>query len=284
MRIEEVPISSVHPDPNQPRKEFDDEYISGLARSIKTEGLINPIEVDENLVIITGECRYRACLLNEMETIQVKINDSEMSALERFRRQLIENLHQSGSRKGTPMNIVDTAMAMRKLLQLSGIQTQRAITPTLRGKEVAFLADQLSMSRGYVWDLLRVSSAPKHVLEQVASTKVDARLARRIVTAPDEIRDKAVTLINTKDLNIDKRKILYSATRKYEQGDTQGALSMLDQDTVKNSNYVNTVLEHNTRVIGLLEKINWQSTLPSDKDQIKRQIAAIVNMIRDLGT
>lgn len=283
MRIEDVPISSVKPDPNQPRKEFDDEYIAGLAGSIETEGLINPIEVDENLVVITGECRYRACLLNDMQTVQVKINSTKMTPLERFRRQIIENLHQSGSRKGTPMSVVDTAMALRKLLELSGFQLQRGITPKTRGEEVAFLAKELSMSKGYVWDLLRVSSAPKHVLEQVATTNTDPRLTRRIVTAPEELRGSIVNLVKNPDADVDKRKTVYSAIRKYQQGDTQGALSLLDKDTLKNSNYVNTILDYNTRIIALLEKLDWQSTLESDKAQIKRQVAAVVSIIRDLS-
>lgn len=282
MRIEEVPISSVKPDPDQPRKEFDDEYIAGLAGSIKTEGLINPIEVDENLVIITGECRYRACLLNELETVQVKINSTEMTPLERFRRQLIENLHQSGSRKGTPMSVVDTALALRKFLKMSGFQLQRGITPTYRGEEATFLTEQLSMSRNTAWQLLRISSSPKHVLEEMTSINVSVKLARKIATAPDEMRKPIIELVTSPEAEVDKLETVATALKKYESGDTQKALSFLNKKTVKNSDYVNKILDNNTRTIALLEKLDWQSTFESDKDQIKRQVAAIVGMIREL--
>ena len=58
--IRTVKVAAIRPDPNQPRTIFEPDYILGLANSIKAEGLINPIECDPTLMIITGESRYRA--------------------------------------------------------------------------------------------------------------------------------------------------------------------------------------------------------------------------------
>src|SRR3990167_8330167 len=53
--IKNVPIDSIRPDPDQPRKIFDQAHIEGLAKSLEIEGMINPIEIDENGMINTGK-------------------------------------------------------------------------------------------------------------------------------------------------------------------------------------------------------------------------------------
>ena len=60
MTIENIQISKIRPDKDQPRKYIDPEAVEGLAESYKNQGLINPIEVDKDNVIITGELRYQA--------------------------------------------------------------------------------------------------------------------------------------------------------------------------------------------------------------------------------
>ena len=48
MNYQKVSIKKLKQDKNQPRQYFDDDQVAGLAVSIKNEGIINPIEVDEN--------------------------------------------------------------------------------------------------------------------------------------------------------------------------------------------------------------------------------------------
>jgi ParB family chromosome partitioning protein len=57
-----VSIESIKPDPEQPRKYFSQEEIDSLAESIKSSGLLQPIVIDDNGVIVMGERRYRAIL------------------------------------------------------------------------------------------------------------------------------------------------------------------------------------------------------------------------------
>lgn len=66
-----VQINKIKPDLNQPRKTFKE--VEGLARTIKTEGMLQPILIDQNYQIIDGERRYRAAKLIGMKEIPVVI-------------------------------------------------------------------------------------------------------------------------------------------------------------------------------------------------------------------
>ena len=74
-KFEVVPIEKLKPDPNQPRKYIDEEYIKELAISIKNEGIVNEIETDKNFIIITGEMRWRAARSIGIKELSVKIID-----------------------------------------------------------------------------------------------------------------------------------------------------------------------------------------------------------------
>jgi len=56
-------VNLIKPDPDQPRKTFNEDDIVATAFTIESQGLINPIEIDENNMIVTGEIRWRASKL-----------------------------------------------------------------------------------------------------------------------------------------------------------------------------------------------------------------------------
>lgn len=109
MNIELIPISKIKFDPNQPRKNVDQNKVEMMAKSILTEGVINPVELDKDLRIITGEMRVRAAKLASLKEIPCKI--ISINPEERFRRQVIENIHNQ------TMNPMDTARALGRLLK-----------------------------------------------------------------------------------------------------------------------------------------------------------------------
>ena len=85
-------IDKIRADPDQPRTEFSDEDIASTAFTIESQGIINPIEVDENFMIVTGEIRWRAAMKAGLKQVPVVIwkNGSH----KRFERQVVENMHQ----------------------------------------------------------------------------------------------------------------------------------------------------------------------------------------------
>jgi ParB/RepB/Spo0J family partition protein len=85
-------IKKIYPNPEQPRKTF--ENIEDLALTIKYNGLINPITVvksdEDRYMIVSGERRYRACLLNQQKFIKCSIVDIDEFQLQEMT--LIENI------------------------------------------------------------------------------------------------------------------------------------------------------------------------------------------------
>ena len=75
MTVVQLDIGHVRPNPNQPRKYFDEEALSGLAESIKSQGIIQPLTVEEiapgEFSIISGERRYRAAKIASLENTDV---------------------------------------------------------------------------------------------------------------------------------------------------------------------------------------------------------------------
>lgn len=108
-------VSVIKPDPNQPRKFISPDHIDGLAKSLRSVGLINPIEVDVNNLIVTGEARWRAAKQLGWKKIEARQIDPG-SGPQRFLRQVNENLHQGGIRDSIGMQPMDAARAFEKLL------------------------------------------------------------------------------------------------------------------------------------------------------------------------
>jgi len=93
MEFKKIEINKVKPDPNQPRTKFNDEDLELMADSIVSQNVINPIEIDENNMIITGERRWRASKIAGLKEIPVKVVKG-LSPEQRLERQLVENFHQ----------------------------------------------------------------------------------------------------------------------------------------------------------------------------------------------
>lgn len=90
--IEMVPIGKIKPDPNQPRTEWDEhqEHIEELAASYSKHGIIQPLEVDENNVIVLGECRWRAAKSVGLKRVPIRMVKG-LSQEDRLERQLIDD-------------------------------------------------------------------------------------------------------------------------------------------------------------------------------------------------
>ena len=108
--IRQIPLLAIKPDPSQPRKEFDDDELQELARSIHRNGLLSPITVKENgdgeYIIIAGERRYRAHQILDTETVEcIVYNGSNGKEL-----QLVENINRKD------LNYMELAEAYRSYL------------------------------------------------------------------------------------------------------------------------------------------------------------------------
>jgi len=161
MEIKFIAIDKLKRDKNQPRQTIDHDKIADMAQSIKTEGVINPIEISADYVIITGEMRWRAAKLAGLKEVPCKI--LKINPTERFRRQVIENIHHN------TMTDWDTAKALEQLRQgvLASLgESKHGGRPNEGIRE---LARMIGKSRDYIADhleIIKVSPALQKVLQK----------------------------------------------------------------------------------------------------------------------
>jgi ParB family chromosome partitioning protein len=172
LNAEEMSIDKITPNPNQPRKSFDEQALKELAASVKEHGVIMPIVVNDShdgkYMIIAGERRYRAASMAGLKTIPVVIrNYSEREVKE---ISLIENLQRED------LNPIEAASAMKQLM----------VDYKLTQDE---LAERIGKSRPAVANTLRLLSLTPEVVSLVADGKISAGHARTLVplAAEDQI-------------------------------------------------------------------------------------------------
>ena len=165
----EMSLDKIFPNPNQPRKNFDEQALSELANSIKEHGVIMPIVVNDNkdgtYMIIAGERRFRACKLAGRATIPVVVrnyNEREIKEIS-----LIENLQRED------LNPIEAATAMKQLM----------VEYRLTQDE---LAERIGKSRPAVANTLRLLNLCPEVMMMVAEGKLSAGHARTVVPMPAE--------------------------------------------------------------------------------------------------
>lgn len=167
-RVEMLDIGDVDPNPNQPRRKFDQAALKELADSIRNVGILQPILVASQeggrYRIIAGERRWRAARMAEMQTIPAIIR--EMDAVERMEAALVENLQRED------LNPIEEAIAVRALMEECGMT-----------QEVA--AERLGRSRPALANLLRLLSLPESVQTLVREGQLTAGHARVLAGLED---------------------------------------------------------------------------------------------------
>lgn len=130
----EIDINLIYPDPNQPRKIFDQEKLLELAESIKEHGLVQPITIKDDgtgkYILIAGERRYRAHLLAGLEKIKVNITDYKEVTSE---VQLIENIQREDL---TPFEI---ALSIKDIWE-QGKYTKKSDLAKKIGKQAPYVS------------------------------------------------------------------------------------------------------------------------------------------------
>jgi len=165
-----APIESLKPNPEQPRKIFNNDDLAELSGSIRDKGVLQPILVrsqpgqDGVWQIIAGERRWRAAQLARLTEVPIVVR--EMDDVEVFEVAIIENVQR------TDLNPLEEADAYRMLMERFG-RTQDAV------------AGVVGKSRSHVANTLRLLQLPEEVLWFVRHGKMSAGHARALITAPN---------------------------------------------------------------------------------------------------
>jgi ParB family chromosome partitioning protein len=165
----EVPISSISPNPRQPRTVFDEDALNELIASIKEIGILQPPVVrrvsEGRYELIMGERRLRAAKAAGLTTIPVIIRQTPDNEL--LREALIENIHRS------QLNPLEEAAAYAGLLTDFGCTHDE-------------LATKLGRSRPLITNMLRLLNLPPTVQRKVAAGVISAGHARALLGLSDE--------------------------------------------------------------------------------------------------
>jgi ParB family chromosome partitioning protein len=163
--INEIAISQIEANPNQPRREFDPEALQELANSIKELGIITPItlrQVDTNrFQIIAGERRWRASQMAGLKSMPAyirTINDENMMEMA-----LVENIQRED------LNAVEIALAYQHLLDSTGMTQEK-------------VSERVGKSRTAVANYLRLLKLPAQVQMALQNKTIDMGHARALLS------------------------------------------------------------------------------------------------------
>ena len=163
--INEIAISQIEANPNQPRREFDPEALQELANSIKELGIITPItlrQVDTNrFQIIAGERRWRASQMAGLKSMPAyirTINDENMMEMA-----LVENIQRED------LNAVEIALAYQHLLDSTGMTQEK-------------VSERVGKSRTAVTNYLRLLKLPAQVQMALQNKTIDMGHARALLS------------------------------------------------------------------------------------------------------
>ena len=166
--ISEVELSQINPNPDQPRREFDQDALEDLATSIKTIGLIQPISLrrmpDGSYQIIAGERRYRAAKLAGITQLPAYVKTAEDDLV--MEMALIENIQRED------LNAIEIALAFQKLSEIYNLTQEK-------------LSERLGKNRATIANYLRLLKLPAVIQLGLTNKHIDMGHARALVTIED---------------------------------------------------------------------------------------------------
>ncbi len=165
----EIALENIFPNPNQPRKAFDEGALNDLAKSIKEHGVIMPIVVnrcaDGTYMIIAGERRFRAAKMAGLTAVPAVVKEYGEREIQEI--SLIENLQRED------LNPIEAAYGMKRLME------EYSLT-----QEV--LAERLGKSRPAIANTLRLLTLAEEVIALVRDGKLSSGHARTLVPVEKE--------------------------------------------------------------------------------------------------
>lgn len=168
--VKKIALAEIIPNPEQPRKVFDEDEMQDLAASVKEHGVLVPIIVNKNendaqYVIVAGERRYRAAKragLAEVPAIVKNYSEQEMLEIA-----LIENVQRSD------LNVIEEAHGYKLLMERFGYTAEE-------------LAKRMGKSRSQVANIVRLLHLPEEVIAMVAEGKLTAGHVRPLLALGDK--------------------------------------------------------------------------------------------------
>ena len=162
--INEIPLEQIEANPNQPRREFDEEALQELANSINEIGIIQPITLrqvaEDKFQIIAGERRWRASQLAGLQAIPAYIRTIKDESI--MELALVENIQRED------LNAIEIALAYEHLLSAEGMTQER-------------VSERVGKSRTAITNYLRLLKLPAQVQMALQKKEIDMGHARALL-------------------------------------------------------------------------------------------------------
>ena len=171
-----IKISMVEPNPNQPRKQFDEDALLELSESVKQYGILQPLLVSDKkgyYEIIAGERRWRAAKLAGLKEVPVIVK--EFSEQELVEISLIENIQRED------LNAVEEAMAYKRLMDEFHLKQDE-------------IADRVGKSRTAVTNSMRLLKLSAKVQQMLIDEMITAGHARAILAVSDMEKQESLAM------------------------------------------------------------------------------------------
>ena len=163
--LSEIPISLIEPNPNQPRREFDEMALKELAASIHEIGLITPVTLrqtnDGKYQIIAGERRWRASQIAGLEKIPAYIRTAEDDNV--MEMALVENIQRED------LNAIEIALAYQHLSETTGMTQEK-------------ISSRVGKSRASITNYLRLLKLPAQIQMALKNRDIDMGHARALLS------------------------------------------------------------------------------------------------------
>lgn len=222
--IRMLPVSSLAPHPDQPRRHFDEDALEELAKSIKARGMIQPIFArphGKDYQIVAGERRWRAAQRARLHEVPVVVR--ELTDAQTFEVALIENIQRED------LNAIEEAEGYARLIKEFG-HTQEV------------LAGIVHKSRSHVANLMRLLDLPEPVRAMVATKAIEMGHARALIGVPDA--EKLARLIADKGLSVREAEKLARQAKPSKRKEAGGR----DTDIQALERHLGDVLGLNVRI------------------------------------
>lgn len=203
--INEIPLESITPNPEQPRTDFDDEALAELAASIRQLGIIQPLSLrcvgPDRYQIIAGERRFRAAAMAGLTSVPAyirEVGDDEITEMA-----LIENIQRED------LNAIEIALTFRKLIDRYDL-TQET------------LSARIGKKRATVANFLRLLRLPAEVQLGLRDKRVDMGHARALLTLSDPAKQlRLYKRILKEDLSVRRVEEIAKAMEKEPSEDSR---------------------------------------------------------------
>ena len=163
--LNEIPIEQIEPNPDQPRREFDQDALQELATSIQNMGIIAPItlrQVSENRYqIIAGERRWRASQMAGLTSIPAYIRTADDESV--MELALVENIQRED------LNAIEIALAYEHLAEASGMTQEK-------------ISERVGKSRTAVTNYMRLLKLPAQIQMALKNHEIDMGHARALLS------------------------------------------------------------------------------------------------------